>query len=162
MMNDKVKPLITFCQSNERSIRRHAEGLSNEQSCLQPQFEAISFNWTLGHIVHYRVVALQMMGVSFAWDMEKTSPYGHNPAGIAGPEDGRSLADLLMALGETGRLLEEALLGAAPEVLDEIIQTFFGDQARVDFVGRLVWHETYHVGQLGLLRSLVSSPGGAG
>ncbi len=159
-MAERVATLIEFYRSNDRSIRRHAEGLSNEQSYLLPQFEAISLNWTLGHIVQYRVMALTTMGESFARDLGEGSPYWHDPTCVVKPGDGRALEDLLADLGETGRLLEEVLSGASAEVLDGIIQTYFGDQSRLDFVGRLAWHETYHVGQLGLLRSL-ANPAGA-
>ncbi|MCU0519734.1 MAG: DinB family protein [Anaerolineae bacterium] len=158
-MSDRVSPLIGFYQSNERSIRRHVEGLSNEDSYLQPKFEAISLNWTLGHIVQYRVMALQVTGEPFAWDVGEVSPYRRDPAGIARPGDGRALADLMTDLDATGRLLETVLSGASADTLDEVVQTHLGEKSRYDYVSRLAWHETYHVGQLGLLRSLANPVG---
>lgn len=159
-MDDRVTSLVGFYQNNQRSIRRHAEGLSNEASYLQPQFEAISCNWTLGHIVQYRVMALHVMGEPFVWDVGEVSPYRRDPAGIVRPGDGRDLATLMADLDETGLLLERVLSGASAEALDEVVETHLGDRSRHDYIHRLVWHETYHVGQLGLLRSL-ASPGGA-
>ncbi len=153
-MSEGVALFMELYRNNERSIHRHVEGLSNEESYLQPQFEAISLNWTLGHIVQYRAMALQVMGEPFAWEMGEGSAYRRDPAGIAEPGDGRALADLLADLDETGRLLEKALLGASATMLSEVVATHLGDKSRYDYVSRLAWHETYHVGQLGLLRSL--------
>jgi uncharacterized damage-inducible protein DinB len=153
-MGEGVALLLDFYHNNERSIRRHAEDLSNEESYLQPHFEAISLNWTLGHIVQYRILALQVMGESFVWAAADGSPYRRDPAGIARPGDGRALADLMADLNETGSLLERALAGASAEALNEVVETHLGDRSRYEYVSRLAWHETYHVGQLGLLRSL--------
>jgi len=153
-MSEGIALFIDVYRNNERSIHRHVEGLSNEESYLQPQFEAISFNWTLGHIVQYRILALHVMGESFAWEMGEGSAYRRDPAGIAEPGDGRALADLMADLDETGRLLKKALVEASAEALHQVVETHLGDRSRYDYVSRLAWHETYHVGQLGLLRSL--------
>lgn len=160
-MSDRVIPLIGFYQNNERSIRRHVEGLSNEDSYLQPQFEAISLNWTLGHIVQYRAMALQALGEPFKWDAGEISPYRRDPAGIARPGDGRALADLMADLDETARLLEKVLSAASAEALNEVVETHLGEKSRYDYVSRLAWHETYHAGQLGLLRSLAYPAAGS-
>jgi hypothetical protein len=159
-MDERTMSLVGTYQSNERMILRHAGPLTNEDSYLQPQFEAISFNWTLGHIVQYRVMALHLMGGSFVWEGGEASVYRRDPAGVSGPDDCLPLADLLVDVVELGRLLEEALMGAGSDVLDEVVKTHLGDRSRYDYVSRLAWHETYHVGQLGLLRSL-ASPAGA-
>ena len=41
----------------------------------------------------------------------------------------------------------------AESLLTEIVDSPFGPVSRLERVAGLQWHETYHVGQLGLLKS---------
>ena len=49
-MNARARSLLESFAHNSRLIRRHAAGLTDTGALRQPDFEAISFNWVLGHI----------------------------------------------------------------------------------------------------------------
>ncbi|MBN1246846.1 MAG: DinB family protein [Anaerolineae bacterium] len=153
-MHTRAQALIDGYAANSWLIQRHAEGLTDAGALRQPDFEAISFNWVLGHIVNHRNIALQALGAASAWSEALDAVYEQNPAGLTVVDQGLRLAQLLTDLAETERRLGEILETATDTFLDEVVDVHMGPKPRYDHVAGLQWHETYHVGQLGILKSL--------
>jgi len=150
-----AKALVDGYRENSWLILRHADSLSDEEALLQPAFEAITFNWVLGHIVEHRDRALVALAQPPLWPEAVAALYAIEPGGVAGAAARHSVKQLLVDLEEVERRLTAALEAATEPWLAERVPTHFGnDQPRGDYVSGLHWHETYHVGQLGLLRSL--------
>ena len=63
MPTSKAQQLIDDYAGNTWLIERHVEGLSHEESVLQPPFPANCLNWVLGHIISRRNSALELLGV---------------------------------------------------------------------------------------------------
>ncbi len=154
-MNTTAVNLIEGYQENSWLIRRHADSLSDAEALLQPAFEAINFNWVLGHIVEHRNLALVALGKTSLWPAAVDRLYAAEPGGLAGAEHRRSVLQLLDDLEAAEQRLIAALEAASGDWLTEAVMTHFGvEKPRGVYVAGLQWHETYHVGQLGLLRSL--------
>ena len=49
------------------------------------------------------------------------------------------------------------LQNISPEELDTVVETRFGERPVGQHIAGLHWHETYHTGQLELLRALAKS-----
>ncbi len=140
-------------KSNHWLACRHLEGLSHADSLLQPDFQANGLNWVLGHIVNARSEALKFLGKPALWHEAEGSLYRTGSAPLD-PVQALLLEGLMAAFDEAQADLEQALAEVSMEFLQRVVETRFGDRPRWQHLAGLGWHETYHVGQLELLRQM--------
>lgn len=131
---------------------KFADGMSHEQSTAPPPFRANSFNWVLGHIVVGRDRALDALDATRALDERERVIYetGSKPVSATTALD---LERLIEALEQT----QDALQRALSMTSDEQMQAIFDADKGVTVGQRLEglhWHETYHLGQLEILRQV--------
>ena len=131
--------------SEEDWLRPPAEGLSNAL-------------WLLGHLAWARLTLLRRLGE----DLPEESWENHFSIGSRGQGSPEISADEFMdKLTLLGRLLVDRIELMGEEDLDRLLEKPMPDGA--DTVAGLVrfmcFHESYHLGQLGLLRRLNGKPG---
>ncbi len=152
-----MKPLENLIQSFQRVtwiIQQQAKGLTHEDMMLQPPFRSNCFNWVLGHIVASRYTILKALGETAVSEGYERYYRGADPAAEA---DGVVQSDrLLAAIDETQAEIEIALNAAAPELLNKI-HNEKRNQTLFDYISFLQWHESYHCGQLEILRQLAGT-----
>ncbi len=146
------KRLTESFQTTYWLIGRFAEGLTFEDSIAQPPFKANTFNWVLGHILVSRDGALSLLDQAPLLNPAEISLYetGSIPVNV---ETAVSLKRLLQILDAS----QTALVGALEVVSSEALAEIFDDQKKQsvgDMLSGLHWHETYHVGQLEILRQV--------
>lgn len=156
VISSRAQVLVEGYEKNSGLIHRHAEGLTDAGCFRQPAFEAISFNWVLGHIVAHRNIALQALGATSIWPENLDHLYRRDPAGVTATTSHVALAQLLTDLDAAGERLAGILKMATDAFLDEVVDYHTGVKARQAHMRLYQWHETYHVGQLGILRSLAA------
>lgn len=134
--------------------KRQTEGLTHAESLIQPPFRGNCLNWVLGHIIRGRNEALQRIGLEPIWDESTRAIYQTGSDPITPVSKVLPLEQLLADLDETQSRLETALNTLPVEKLEESIQ--IGEQITTvgERLAGLHWHETYHAGQLELLRQL--------
>jgi uncharacterized damage-inducible protein DinB len=132
---------------NHRVLHMQIDGLSHEDSLLQPPFRGNNLNWVLGHIIASRSTALATLGGEPVWTKEEAAPYAQEsePVTAAGAYP---LKRLVADLDTAQERLEVAELAHVPEGKDRSL----GE--RLSF---LYWHEAYHTGQTELLRQLAGT-----
>lgn len=147
--------IMNFFGYNSQIIKAQTNGITTEESLLQLPFRANCMNWVLGHIGVYRQSALLSVGGEPIWDEASWGIYGTGSsplvdAAVAYPME-KLLADLDTLQQRTGELLT-----ALPEatLLEAKEYPYIGVQPMQVWLNGLVWHETYHVGQLEVLRQL--------
>jgi len=134
-----------------RVIHRQLNGLTNEESFLQPPFRGNCLNWVLGHIVFSREAVLTRLGESFPWTEAEAARYTRNSEPDTSTGDALPLERLLTALEAS----QERIVAGLKRVSDEDLQRPAGDDETIgEQIAFSHWHETYHVGQLELLRQL--------
>ncbi|MEA3336961.1 MAG: DinB family protein [Chloroflexota bacterium] len=135
-------------------IQRQVDGLTDEDSYLQPPFSGNCLNWVLGHIVVGRNRMLVLLEQEPLWGDAETALYqtGSEPIVVGG--GALSLATLLETLERSQELIAVSLGQASEAQLAEIVP-FRGRESSIsDAIAGLAWHETYHTGQTELLRQL--------
>ncbi len=146
------KELVDSFGTNSWLVSKFGEGLSHEVSTTTPQFRANSFNWVLGHIVVSRDRAIMLLGGEPILIAEETALYETGSDSL-NPETAVALDRLLKAVVESQECLAGGLMAASDEemtaIYDEERQQTIGDRLK-----GLHWHETYHVGQLEILRQV--------
>jgi uncharacterized damage-inducible protein DinB len=151
-----VKSLIPTLERNQGIIKQQAEGLSHADMVLQLPFRGNCFNWVVGHILTSRASILTALEAEPILSEEEIKRYGHGSDPVVDPENAVHFDRLLEALDQTKEAVITALNNASPELLGKLHNEEWGMDVG-GWVAFLTWHETYHVGQLEILRQLAGT-----
>jgi hypothetical protein len=157
MTSTRAKDLIDDYETNTWLIHHHVDGVSDEDSLLQLPFQANCLNWILGHIVWRRNSVLQVLSLPPLWDELTASKYKSDSEPIKSPDTARRLTELLADLDHSQAALNTALAGATDASLDQVVENEMGAKRVIEHLQGFHWHETYHIGQLEILRAFVES-----
>ncbi len=153
----RAQVLIDDYEFNTWLIQRHVDGISDEASLLQLPFEANCLNWILGHIVWRRNSALSTLGLPTLWDEAIVLKYKTDSQPIRSQADARPLSLLLTDLEQTQQSISASLKKATAASLDQVVENDRGTKPVIEHLRGFHWHETYHIGQLDILRAYVVS-----
>jgi uncharacterized damage-inducible protein DinB len=145
--------LIDTLKRNQWIVQAQTEGLSHQDSLLQLPFRGNCLNWVLGHIAVNRDKMLVFMGRESLLDEGDYDAYRRGAQPILTDEGTVSLEALLEALAQLAERLEAGLERCSPGALAEVVDEKHGFTLG-DRLWFLLWHETYHLGQLEYLRQL--------
>ncbi len=151
-----AKLIARYFEINHRVLHMQIEGLSHEDSLLQPPFRANNLNWVLGHIIASRSRALALLGAEPVWSKEESAAYARESEPITA-EEAYPLDKLMADLDTAQERLMAALAQTTPEDLgpkdlgeqEEDQERSLGERLSFTY-----WHEAYHTGQTELLRQL--------
>jgi uncharacterized damage-inducible protein DinB len=140
---------------NLNIIRMQTEGLTHEDSLLQPSFRSNCMNWVLGHIATNRNRVLTTLGEEPVLSAEETVRYETSSDPITGEEEG--ILTLVMLLAALERAQEKIAAALGKITVEELAREIeVGDRTMT--LGQrlfgLYFHETYHTGQTEILRQL--------
>jgi DinB superfamily len=144
------------------AINRNLEDVSNDESLVRPQAAGNCLNWVLGHIVLYRGMMMKMVGLTPIFEDERAATYrrGGHPDGS---EQYLDLATLRGLLSDAHQQLIPALCEMTDEQLAANVPEEFNRPPLAGRIGnalaRLSFHESYHAGQIGLLRRIAGKDG---
>lgn len=130
-------------------IQRQCDGLTQDDSLLQPPFRGNCLNWVLGHILVGRDRVLRLLEDEPLLTTQQTALYETNSDPITRNTEG--IVPLLTLL-EWLQISQERIAIAlqrptSDEIPEGIAQRIFG----------LYFHDTYHTGQTELLRQLAGT-----
>lgn len=147
--------MITDFARNRDIIRRQCDGLTHQQSLLQPPFRANCLNWTIGHIVVHRDKALETLGFAKVAPESVFGRYNFESQPITGEGPGvAKLEDLLRSLDEAQEALANALGSLSEQDMEAEVTSGGRTTTRYKRARFLQFHDTYHTGQTELLRQL--------
>ncbi len=138
------------------------KGLSDEYALKQPSPGGNCLNWVVGHVVHSRAGALQIMGQKPPFAVEKYSRYERGSKPVAGTEGTIPLSEMVTDFAATEAGLAAGLASLTNEMLAAKAPFSPGDNPKEtvgSLLAGLVFHEGYHLGQAGLLRRLAGEEG---
>ena len=138
-------------------IMLQTEGLSHEDSLLQLPFRGNCLNWVLGHILVGRNRVLELLGQTPILEEVETWRYESESKPIVSDEQALPLSLLLRDLDRSQQQISAALESCSPGALARVIEGQRRQQSVGQAIASLHWHETYHTGQLELLRQLAGT-----
>ncbi len=147
-----VETLIEVLENNQAVLELQTADITHEQSLRKPPFYTNCMNWVLGHLLQSRSWMLEQIGLSGYMPQEEAMLYQRNAPELTDLAQASQVESLLERLKETNTLLKDRLMAMSPEELHKEIPIFGGTTLSA-FLGFLLWHETYHVGQLEILRN---------
>jgi uncharacterized damage-inducible protein DinB len=146
--------LISGFSGNAWVIGRLTEDFTHADSLLVPAYGGNCLNWVLGHVLISRHRVLHLLALDPLWTAEKIDLY----------ETGSEPIEGRRALSFEGLMAD--LAGTTEQITGGLGEKSFADMARElpkksegqdpQTVGQallgLYWHESYHIGQMELLR----------
>ncbi len=141
---------------NLKMLELNGGGITDEMAAHQPAEGVSSAAWILGHLTHSRRSLIQRLGGSLPAEPVWAETYGR---GGGGGTSHLGFAALGEAFKSTGEPLKEAFRAVAD--WDAPTKNPFSgtDQALEQLVAFLYMHESYHLGQIGMLRKLYGLKG---
>ena len=147
--------LIRFFALNISIIQKQCNGLTHEDSLLQPSFRGNCLNWVLGHILVGRDRVLRLLGEEPTLNEKVYARYETDSDPII--EDEKhilSLIDLLGLLQTSQDRITAGMQRVSTEALANASTTENSTKTVGDQIFGLYFHETYHTGQTEFLRQL--------
>jgi len=131
------------------------KGFSHEESLKCPKPSGNNVNWIAGHLIDSRNSMLRMLGAEPVWPDGTGERYKRGTDPLTNASEAESWEKLAGDFKESQKRLMAALDSTELDVFNQQI----GDATIGEAMSFLSFHETYHVGQLGLLRRLNGKEG---
>lgn len=130
--------------------------MTHADTVLQLPFRGNCMNWVLGHLVDNRNQVLAALGEPLALDETLAARYERDSEPVVQADDAVALEQLMAALDDS----QDRILAALEKVTAVTLSTIHNEERQTtlgDWIEFLHWHETYHVGQLEILRQLAGT-----
>ncbi|MFN8361867.1 MAG: DinB family protein [Candidatus Kapaibacterium sp.] len=143
---------LTFIGKNyaftHRITKSTLEGVSQEESLRAPEGGGNCINWILGHMLLTRDSMLESMGKARLWtDAEARKIYERGSAPLTESGNATDIATLLDIFDQTQAFLMEGIAYLEQHPTE--------DGKLEGTIGFLNFHESYHCGQLAILRRML-------
>jgi uncharacterized damage-inducible protein DinB len=159
MMNTNTEALNMLFGINYEVLKKNLNGVTHEESLIQPEGGGNCLNWVLGHIVATRDNAVRLLKQDPIWSKEIAGVYQRG----SGPlRDGSNAQPLEKIVADLERSQDRLVAGLAT-VSEPELSAPSPDKSIAETVGELLFvlqfHEAYHAGQAGLLRRIAGHEG---
>ena len=156
-MDPRAVPFANLLRLNARLLANCVDGLSDEQALTRVLPTTNNVAFLVAHLVDVRHTLLALLGGA------APNPLAVALAGARGIDDVAALppmAELLGAWRAVDQALADRLSAAPSEALDAASpQTYPGGDASIlGALAFLVQHDSYHIGQLAMLRRALGFP----
>jgi len=161
-MTDLLPALRFQARLTRDVVRMNVEGVTHEESLVQPRPAGNCLNWVLGHLTAIYNGTMPLFGASPVRPEATLARYARGSSPILSPHDALPLAELTSAWEEACARVDAALADFPADRLSAPLPTSpTGDpDATVGSVmTTVIFHQAYHAGQLGVLRRIVGKPG---
>lgn len=140
-------------------LKKNLDGVTHEESLIQPEGGGNCLNWVLGHIIATRDYAIQLVHQEPVWSKEIAGLYQRGSDPIRDGSNAQPLERLVADLEDS----QSRLVAGLATVSEPELSAPAADKSAAETVGGtlfvLQFHEAYHAGQTGLLRRMVGHEG---
>ncbi|HET9252827.1 MAG TPA: DinB family protein [Candidatus Eisenbacteria bacterium] len=141
-----------------RVTAANLEGMTREQSLVQPPRGGNCANWILGHVTNVQNGVMELLGQPAVWQSEQLARAGYEPIqSQAGAIDWDTMRDRF--LGSSDRCVAAISALSDPSLAEEVPHPFGGTCTRGELLTTLAFHQTYHAGQLAMCRRIAGLEG---
>ncbi len=156
-MDPRVAPLAEILRLNTRLFRNCLDGLTDDQARVRPSEATNSAAFVAAHVADSRYFLLKTLGTDRKSPLER---YLGGWKSIDQITEWPSLAEVQSAWAEAGHALRDRLDAMTAAELDAASNSGFPieNQTVLGVLAFLVQHDSYHVGQLSLLRKHAGLP----
>lgn len=142
-------------------VRRNVDGLTQEESLVQPDPGGSCLNWVVGHLLNIYDATLPMLGQKPVME-EGLKRYARGTPPLQDPAEALELRDLLAAWDQAAERIQAGLASLTAEILDRPAPHSPSNNPNETVRSLLTttfFHQAYHAGQTGLLRRIAGKEG---
>jgi len=156
-MDSRIAPLAEILRLNTKLFRNCLEDLSDEQAAMRPSGATNNAAFVAAHLTNSRFYLLNVLGVQ---EPDPLAPYLHGRTSIDDLQTLPPITDIQAAWTKAAHLLRDRLDALTPADLDAPSTAKFPlfNGTLMGTLTFLVQHDSYHVGQLSLLRKYSGLP----
>jgi uncharacterized damage-inducible protein DinB len=145
-----------------RVVRLNVDGVSHEESLIQPRPGGNCLNWVMGHLVWVYAGALPMLQQEPVMRQDTLSRYARGAPALRNADEARDFGELVTAWDEATRRVDAGLAGFPPEALGRPAPHSPSNDPNEtirSLLSTIFFHQAYHAGQTGVLRRIAGRPG---
>ena len=164
-VSETVREVEVFRQQARMThavVRKNVEGVTQEESLIQPRPAGNCLNWVVGHLVCIYNQALPHLGqqpVTEAGDLKR---YDRGAPLLEDPADALDIGKLMTGLDEATQRIDAGLAGLPAEALEQPVSNSPSgnpNETVRSFLTTIFFHQSYHAGQTGVLRRIAGKEG---
>jgi len=159
----EIEILREQARTIHRVLRANTDGLSQEDSLIQPEPGGNCLNWVVGHLLQtYDGAILPLLGEAPVLGKEALARYNRGTPPLRDSAEALLLSDMLAAWDEAAKRVDAGLTRVSSERLDQSAP--FSPRNNPHETVRslltiVLFHQAYHAGQAGLLRRMAGKEG---
>ncbi len=134
-------------------IGENLKDVDHEESLQTPGTAGNCINWIFGHVLQSRDRMLGLLGQESVWTETESSRYARGTPPLEPGESPEQLGKMIELLARS----QERLLGGLED--EEILSRETGKGSVGSELFTFNFHESYHAGQLGILRRILGKQG---
>ena len=146
----------------EKVVAINLDGVTQEDSLVQPQPGGNCLNWVLGHLLSVYCDVLPAVKQQPVVDPDVLKKYSRGSAPLTESGEAFDLGELSAWWNEAVKRFDEGLASLTPEALDEkapFSPNNNPNETVRSLLNTVLFHQAYHSGQTGLLRRIAGKPG---
>ena len=141
-------------ENNHEMIQMHVKDITQAESLLQLPFEGNCLNWVVGHILDTYSICLEWLGEPAIRSEAEVRTYGYGSEPLTDSAKAYDLSDMLKRLDLASNQIMVNLANLTPAELEREIEIWRGKVSLFEALFFMLWHASYHTGQLEQLREL--------
>ena len=149
-------------RTTQKIVRLNLEGITHEESLIQPQPAGNCLNWVLGHLLCVYDQVLPMLGQKPAMEKGALKRYSRGTPSLQDPAEAVQLNSLLAGWDTASERIDAGLATLTSTALDAAVPsspTNNPNETVRSLLSLISFHQAYHAGQLGILRRLAGKKG---
>lgn len=161
-LQHQVQEWLATFKLNHYIIEKQVAGLSQKDTLIALPFRGNRLNWVLGHLAEHRDWMLRAVDCTTLMPANQVEMYRRGSEPLSDSIEAIELDVIMGYLNQSKDCIIQHLDSVDDNFLKETPTTGIllqNDKERTRFqrLQGLLWHETYHVGQLELLRQLAGT-----
>jgi DinB superfamily len=161
-----VNPLVATFRHQAGMIRQvvilNLDGITQEESLVQPQAHGNCANWVLGHLLCIYNRALPLLGQEPVMDPDSLARYDRGSSPILHASEARDMGELRAGWNAVAERVDAGLARLDPDTLDApapFSPSNDPNETVRSLISTVLFHQAYHAGQTGLLRRIAGKDG---
>lgn len=143
-------------------LRLNVDGVTHEESLIQPSPGGNCLNWVVGHLVAIYENALPLLGQQPTMPKDAMKRYDRGSPPIQDASQARDFSELMTAWDQSSARFDAGLSALNTDIIDEpapFSPTDDPDETVRSLLTTIFFHQTYHAGQTGVLRRIAGKNG---
>jgi uncharacterized damage-inducible protein DinB len=149
-------------RTTHRVVQLNLEGLTHEDSLIQPSPAGNCLNWVLGHLVCVYDQVLPLLGQKPVMEPDALKRYDRGAAPLRNPAEATELRELMSGWDEASKRVDAGLASLTSVALNArapFSPSNDPSETVRSLLATVFFHQAYHAGQTGILRRLAGKPG---